>query len=235
MSEISIPYINPIYKKAVQCPLCNYKYTTSKIRSRYIIPTTIDTDFFTLYKQERYNPTLYHVHVCSKCGYSHTENFSLSFSPQERKDFKKHLVSRWNYKDFGGVRTHEDALKTLKLAVYSARLKNEEASVLAGLYMRIMWIHRYLNNEDQVLRFSSLARDAYREAYLVEPLDRPEWPSYKVLYIIGELERRIGNYREAVKNFSLVLNSRKTKADPHIRSLAEKQWQVTREESKSRR
>lgn len=226
------PDMNPTFERNIQCTYCDHHYTTTKVRTRFIRPTSTDTLFFTIYENEEINPLLYHVHVCPVCGYASNDQFSISIPPYIRHTIEKNLTNKWTPQDYTGERSYADAIKTFKLCILTALLKEEKAVVLAGLYLRTAWLYRYLDQPDQVDRFMRLALNMYEKSYVEDDLDDPKMTPLKVLYIIGEIHRRLGNEKEAIKNFSKVIEMKKSYVDPKVVELSRDQWQLTRREMK---
>ena len=225
-------HIPPIFDKKVDCSFCNHSFTTSKVRSRYTRPTHTDTDFCTTYKQEQFSPLLYAVTVCPQCGYASTEQFSAVFSPEAKRSIQSKITDEWQPQDYTGERSVGDALKTYKFAILSSTLKQEKAVVIAGLYLRIVWLYRKLGNEEQEKRFMRMAQQFYKKAYEEDNLSQSEMAPLRVLYLVGELNRRLENYREAVRYFSMVIEKKDTAADPKMVEMARDQWHQTREDQK---
>ncbi|KGP71151.1 DUF2225 domain-containing protein [Pontibacillus yanchengensis] len=222
----------PLYDKSITCPFCSFSYTTKKARSRFIRPIHTDTDFCTTYKHEAINPLYYTVAVCPQCGYSFTDQFSSLFPQDSVTNIQHKLADQWSFQNYSLERTRNESIKTVKLAIYTATLKNEKPIVLAGLYVRVVWLYREAENLFEEARFMRLAEQAYRKSYEEDDLTQTEMSPIRVLYIIGELNRRLGNAHEAIQFFSKVVDKRKTAIDPKIVDMARDQWYQTREDYK---
>lgn len=224
--------IEPTFHKKTQCPYCKYHYTTTKVRSRFVKPLTTDSLFYTTYEDDSCNPLLYHVHVCPDCGYSFNDQFSSSFPPHAKHEIEKNLTSKWSGQDLTGIRNYQDAIRSLKLCIFTAMLKEEKPVVLAGLYLRTLWLYQHLNRPEQEERFMRLAVEQYEKAYIEDRLDQPDMTPLKVLYLIGELYHRLGDQNKALKNFAKVVDKKKASFDPKIVEMARDQWQMIRTETK---
>ncbi|WP_241657198.1 DUF2225 domain-containing protein [Halobacillus salinus] len=224
--------MSPTFERHIQCAYCKYHYTTTKVRSRFIRPVSTDTLFFTVYEQAEINPILYHVHVCPACGYAANDQFSKTIPSHTRKTIEHNITNKWTNQDYSGKRSYEVAIRTFKLCIVTALLKEEKPVVLAGLYLRTAWLYRYLEEPRQVERFMRLALNMYEKSYVVDDLDDPKMTPLKVLYLIGEIHRRLGHEKEAIKNFSKVIEKKKLFIDPKVVEMARDQWQLTRREMK---
>ncbi|MBD0383501.1 DUF2225 domain-containing protein [Paenibacillus sedimenti] len=216
--------IEPLYDITVRCTFCNLAYKTKKVRPSFKKATKTDTDFCLHYKE--LNPEFYVVRICPTCGYAHTENFSDKWNPAQRDMFQARVVQNWTMRDYSGERTWDDALQAYKLALISAQIKNEKSRIVAGLLHHIAWLYRERGDWEQEKRFLTFALEAYISVYETEGMDLN---NARLMYLMGELSRRLSNYNDAVKWFSRVINDRKIMDASMIRASRE-QWIVTRED-----
>ncbi|MEI7025006.1 DUF2225 domain-containing protein [Paenibacillus sp. y28] len=217
--------VEPLYQIQVTCIQCESTFQTSRIRPSFKKAKRSDTDFC-LYFDQRVNPEFYVVRVCPSCGFASTENFSPSMSPAARKEFTDKISKQWTKKNYGGERSWEEALHTYKLALLCAQLKNEKQRVIAGLLHHIAWMYRYKQMEAEERRFMQFALEAYIRVFETEEL---EDNNARLMYLIGELNRRLTNYNEAVRWFSRVIHDKKIMDAGMIRACRE-QWMATRED-----
>lgn len=221
--------LEPLYDKKCKCPICENSFTSKKIRSRFIKLVHTDTDFCPSYSPPENNPIYYQIFVCPKCGYSYQEDFSEYFPPKTKEDIIKKVCANWNPQDFSGKRTIEDAIITYKLAVYCATLKKEKHVIIAGMYMKLAWLNRLLENKDQEQRFLKLAIQEYTETYSVQDYLGTPVSEVRVLYLLGELSWRTGNIKEAGLNFSRVIEQQKNTTEIKIVEMAKERWQEIRQ------
>jgi uncharacterized protein len=225
MMEILSPY----FERNIRCHLCEQPFTTTKIRSRFVKLKGLDTDFCPLYISKELNPLIYNVHVCPHCGYSFTDDFYPKFIPAIKDKLALTLFERWTPKNYGAHRTIEESINTYKLAIFCGIEKKEKHIVIAGLYLRTAWLYRIMNNHEEEQRFLKLAVQEYVNAYLIEDVPRYGMSEVKLLYLIGELSRRTGQYIQAASYFSRVFQLRKHTIEKRIVEMARDQWYLTRE------
>jgi len=166
------------------------------------------------------------VRVCPYCGFAFTENSVKKLTEPQRKIIMEKVTSQWKFKDYGGVRTWEDALYTYKMAVACGQLIQEKERVMAGLLHHIAWLYRYKNDEAQEKRFLELALNAYTRVYETES---DSLDNARLMYLLGELNRRLKRYPEAIKWFGRVINDKKI-MDSAMIQASRAQWAVTRED-----
>jgi uncharacterized protein (DUF2225 family) len=216
--------LEPLYQIKIVCPQCEQEFQTSRVRPSLKKAIRTDSDFCAYYKNE--NPDFYVVRVCPHCGFTSTEHSTVQLSDQQTKLFKDKIGNRWQPREYGGHRSWEEALETYKLGLLCAQVIGEKERVVASLLQHIAWMYRYQGNEEQELRFLKFSLDSYVRVYELEGVGAN---NAKLLYLIGELHRRTGNFNEAVRWFSRVINDKKIMDAAMIRASRE-QWSVLREQ-----
>ncbi|MDZ5472114.1 DUF2225 domain-containing protein [Bacillus sp. 31A1R] len=224
--------ITPLFDKNCECPICKQKFTTKKVRSRFIKVTEYDSDFCPTYASSENNPILYHVNVCPHCGFSFSDDTNPYFHPGSKELIIEKVCSQWVPRDYGEERTVYDAIKSYKLAAFCATLKKEKHVNIAGLYMRLAWLYRSLNDPDQEGRFMKLATHEYLESYMADDFRGTQVSDVRIFYLIGELSRRNGLIEQAVKYFSKVIEKQKSTVETKIVSMARERWYEIREMQK---
>lgn len=221
--------IDPLYDKKITCPACQSNFTTKKIRSRAIRTKETDTDFCMTYQDPELDPDLYYVHVCQACGYAGTEQFSTKLSVEATDAIQKKITDKWTPADYGQKRSIGVAINAYKLALYTGTLTNEKAIVMAGVALRLAWLHRKGGEAAPEERFLRMALTYYTQAYAEADYSHSNMTDIRVLYLIGEIHRRLGNRAEAIKSFSEVIQHKHKELDPKIVEMAREQNQEARQ------
>ncbi|ULL18423.1 DUF2225 domain-containing protein [Paenibacillus sp. H1-7] len=216
--------VEPLFQVKVECACCESAFQTSRVRPSFKKATHTDTDFCIHYKET--NPDYYVVRICPYCGYASTENTSNVFTPAHKEAFYNKVAVNWQFKDYGGERSWDDAMYAYKLALLCAQIKNEKGRVVAGLLHHIAWLYRYKQDTEQERRFLQFALDAYTNVFETEGADLN---NARLMYLMGELHRRLNQYKEAVKWFGRVINDKSIMDSAMIRACRE-QWAATREQ-----
>lgn len=228
--------IPPLYDKKYNCMLCKEPFTTKKIRSRFIKVKKYDTDFCPTYASEENNPMLYYINVCPHCGFSFSDDFNPYFAPGTVETIIRKVCEKWVPSTiYSKERDILTAIKTLKLSSYCATLKKEKHIVIAGIYMRIAWLYRNMENEEQEKRFMKLGLNEYIESYTADDFQSKQISDVRVLYMIGELSRRIGDIDQAIKYFSKVIEKQNSTIDVQVIDWARERWHEIRELKKENR
>ncbi|GAB6988014.1 DUF2225 domain-containing protein [Paenibacillus pini] len=216
--------LEPLYSIDVTCYNCEHKFTSSRVRPSYKKAIRTDSDFCSYYKNE--NPDFYVVRVCPECGFASTENSLERLNDTQKKDFREKIGNRWIKRDFGGKRNWDVALETYKLALLCAQTIGDTERIVASILHHISWLHRYKGDELQERRFLTYCLESYIRVYELEGVGAN---NARLLYLIGELNRRIGEFTNAVKWFARVINDKNIIDSAMIRASRE-QWAVLREQ-----
>ncbi|OBZ09608.1 hypothetical protein A8L34_20215 [Bacillus sp. FJAT-27264] len=214
----------PLYSIKVQCCNCDHEFSTSRVRPSLKKAVRRDADFCSYYKNE--NPDYYVVRVCPQCGFASTENSADKLADWQRKAFNDQLGKRWKTRDFGDKRSWEEALETYKLALLCAQSINDKDRIIASLLHHIAWLYRYQGDTAQEMRFLQYSLDAYIKVY---EGDGSGGNDARLMFLIGELNRRTGNFSDAVKWFSRLVNDQRIMDAAMIRAARE-QWTILREQ-----
>lgn len=216
--------LEPLYQIKVTCIQCENEFSTSRVRPSFKRAVRTDSDFCAYYQKE--NPDYYVVRVCPSCGFASTENSLDRLTDLQRAKFEEAIGSRFSKRNFGGHRDWAIALETYKLGLLCAQTVGEKERIIASLLHHIAWLYRYKNNQEQEKRFLQYSLESYIHVYENEGAGDSD---ARLMYLIGELHRRVENYNEAVKWFSRVINDKRIMDAAMIRASRE-QWAMLRED-----
>ncbi|WP_235775208.1 MULTISPECIES: DUF2225 domain-containing protein [Paenibacillus] len=216
--------LEPLYSIKVKCCNCEEEFMTSRVRPSLKRAVRRDADFCSYYQNE--NPDYYVVRVCPHCGFASTENSVERLTDWQRKTFMMQIGSRWETRSFEGKRSWSEALETYKLALLCAQAIQDKERLIASLLHHIAWMYRYNGDKAQELRFLKHSLDSYINVFQHEGISGSD---ARLMFLIGELNRRTGQFNEAVKWFSRIVNDRQIVDAAMIRAARE-QWGVIREQ-----
>lgn len=229
--------VSALYDKNCRCRHCEATFTTKRIRSGTLTMVKRDSDFYTTFTEQSLNPIYYTVSVCPQCGFAFTDQFRDKLAPWQKQVVDEQISAKWTPKDFGHIRALGEAIVSYKLAIYAAELTDQPHAVKAGLYLRLAWLYRSQENTDEEIRFIDMAVDEYEQSYIHTDYLRSdkEMSEVRLLYLIGELYRRLEKFDLAIKYFGKALAFRNHTIESGIIRMAQDQWQVAREEYREKK
>lgn len=222
--------ISPYYEKKIECLHCKKGFPTLKVRSRFIKVSDTDTDFMPVYGEGDVPAMYYNVFVCEHCGFSFTEDFSRYFPPGTAEEIQSQITDKWVQHNFKGERSVFQAIQVYKLALVCANIKKEKYVAKAGLALRLAWFYRSLHNEAQERRFMEIARDQYMESFSTEDYASTQMSATRIMYMIAELSRRLGDMKNATRFFSKVIESQRVGGEAKVIEMAKERWEEVRAE-----
>ncbi|MCO1600576.1 DUF2225 domain-containing protein [Desulfosporosinus nitroreducens] len=222
--------VKAFYEKKLTCIFCGSPFISQRVRSRFAVPYRTDSDFCPHFREGNYNPHYYFVNVCPECGFAFSEEFSEQFPLGSKELINSRITKHWKKRDFGEERDLQQALESYKLAILAGTLKKEKNAVLAGLCLRLAWLYRTEDNTEQEMRFLVLALKAYEESFVHSDFADTSMSEIRVLFMIGELSRRLEQYKKAVSYFSKIIQHKNADGEPKIVNLAREQWREAAEE-----
>lgn len=217
-----------LYIKTIGCPVCDGEFQTCKVKTSALRITKRDEDMCPYYGRE--NPIFYQIIVCPKCGYANFESKYHDINSIQ-KDKLEGLKDIWKERDLGGERSIEQAIDTYKLAILCLNRMEYSSLDIGKACLRLAWLYRYKSQSADEIRFIDFTIENFKNAYTNEMMIADE-EEIIVLFIIGELSRRRGQYREALLWFDKVLKHKDIKRKRHIEIRTREQWQACREEYK---
>ena len=208
-----------LFMKKMTCPVCGTDFQSPKVRRSKYFVSKVDTDFCTYYKRE--NPLYYNVHICPSCGYGYTEKFPPP-SDVSKEEIMNHF-SKFNL-DFSGPRSINLALLAYWRAFDCALYQNAKKILLAGLMLHIAWLYRFQEDAESEVKCLTESLNYYNEAF---EKDSDSGNPAMTLYVMGEINRRLGKDREAILCFTSIINDKKIR-DAGIIRMARERWQDMR-------
>ncbi len=80
-----------------------------------------------------------------------------------------------------------------------------------------------------------ISRDHYMESYSTEDYSSTQMSDVRIMYMIAELSRRIGDLENATRFFSRVIEKQSTGGEAKVIDMAKEQWAVIRKEKEQAR
>lgn len=215
-----------LYSKEVKCPVCSKNFKVTKVKSKGCKVSSRDTDFCVYY--ENLNPLYYDIWVCEFCGYASQADKFEELNNRDSRILLENLAPKWNKRSFAGMRNIEMAIETFKIALLNLQVRKAKASDFAKICLRLSWLYR-IKKDEKELEFLKFTLKYYNETYEKERFPVEKLDEFTCLYMIGELNRRIGNYEESVKWLSRLISSPDARKNPSLIETARDQFQLVKE------
>lgn len=224
---------SPFFERQYTCPICKTNFTSLAVRSSSVYVEQKEPDLHVIYRGV--SPLHYSIIVCPGCYYATSnKSFTQEIDP---KLLEKLISALYQLRpdqpnDYTRERDLDTALDSFKLAIRSAQLKQVRAGELAGLFMGAAWMSREAGDPELEEVYLKEALSHYLEAYNRDFKSIGNMSDVQAAYLIGELYRRTGNYKEAISWFNRVIVHKYIKQYPNIEKLAREQWALARDQSK---
>lgn len=224
----NISEANMLYEKEIECPICKTKFKVKAVKTSYYKIYKKDSDFFLRYAYV--NPYFYDVYVCNTCGYSAMKVDFNKIRDFEKESIIKNISIKWKCKEYAPIYDVEIAIQRYKLALLNYCAIKSKSSKKAMTCLKIAWMYRILENNENENKFLKNALIGFEEAFFNESFPIYGLDKFSCMYLIGEINRRVGNNKEALKWFGQVLVVPGAKVK--IKDMARDQRDLIREEEK---
>lgn len=208
-----------LYDKTYACPVCgnSFKEKTVKIGKARLISK--DTDLMPKY--ENINPLFYDVVICPRCGYSALIKYFDKIKQDQADLIRAKISSKFKARIYPEIYNLDIAIERYKLALLNSVVKNAKNSEKAYICLKTAWLYRLKDSKKDERKFLEQAFIGFKEAYEKEAFPICGMDKFTLMYLLGELSRRLGDNHEALLWFSKVIVS--TNVSPRIKELARDQ------------
>ena len=217
------------YQTTVTCPVCANIFKEKAVKSSSFRVASKDTDFFIRY--EIINPYFYDVWICNKCGYSALKVDFPKLRENEAKLVLQNITPKFKSKEFPEDYDISIAIERYKMALINAVYTEAKASKKAMICLKIAWMYRLLgseNSKETERNFLKEALTGFEQAYMKEIFPIYGMDSHIMMYLIGELNRRLSKYSIALNWLSKLITSKGVK--PNLKELARTQKDLIKDE-----
>ena len=212
------------------CPVCGKSVKVVKVKSR-LAAFRMDDDYCCHYTEM--NPYLYYIWVCDGCGFAADERVFLAPLSKEKKELLKNAFdNKPVHFKFDVNRTVPDGVASLKLAIFCAKVMKSPLARIAGLELRLAWIYRLADQLEDEEKAEQEALELYKRSLATEHFPIGNMTDTMVAYLIGAINVRLGNYKQAVQYLSSIVDENNTLGDSRVARDARRLWQEVRDKSK---
>lgn len=194
-----------LYDTQVTCPVCETTFKARAVKTSAARISKKDSDSFIRYNV--INPYFYDVWVCNSCGYSAMKSDFHKIRSYQIDSVKEKITSRWRGKNYPDVYDIDIAIERYKLSLLNYVVTDAKSSKKAMNCLKLAWMYRLKEDSDNEITFLNQAIDGFNDAYYSEDFPIYEMNKFTTMYLIGELNRRVGKLDEALTWFSKVITS----------------------------
>ncbi|MDD3224200.1 MAG: DUF2225 domain-containing protein [Clostridium sp.] len=216
-----------LYDKTVLCPVCRNKFKARALKKFSYRIVDKSSDFFINYSAEKLNPYFYDVWLCNSCGYTTMKTDFEKIRASKKELVIKNISSKWRPKDYPNVYDENIAIERFKLALLTYTIIGAPNYMKAMNCLKIAWVYRILKDNENEVSYMEKALAGFNEAYIKEDFPMYGMDRFTLMYLIGELSRRLNKEDESLIWFSNVLGS--TMASSKIKSLTRDQRDLIKE------
>lgn len=213
--------IEALYDVDIKCPVCNKKFTVSKTRSKFMKLIKRDSDNCPYY--EDINPIFYTAYVCPECGYAALDRHFLDVTVNGKAEIKNSITPKWRKRVYEGKRDIHTAIEIHMLVLLNYTIMHYPYHEIGKLCLKISWLYRYLNDEKEI-EFLKKSYTMLERSYTKEPIHEDLNNEANVLFLLGEISRRLGNYKKSVEWFGYALQSEGMKSNNTLEKMTREQW-----------
>lgn len=189
---------NDLMQKDYDCPICRNRFKASRPRMAKLKLVGVDNDFRPYY--EGLDVINYEVVVCNSCGFTALNNTFSDFNTLNIERTRMGLRTINVSKSYTIEVTSTEAAERYLAAIQLLEHRQTTDSQYYYLYLRLAWIYRVLDDEDALENEFLALRKAlfYLEAaYKTEEIPFFDMDKSNIVFLIGELARRVGDYEKA--------------------------------------
>lgn len=192
--------LNHLFDKHVTCPVCDAKFTTKSVKVKSPRIISKDSDFFIRYSVA--NPYFYDVWICNSCGYAAMKSDFEKIKFHKKELVLSNVTTKWKPRDYPDILDEKLAIERYKLALLNAILIDLPNSTKAMISLKMAWMYRLLGDNTQETLLLKEALDGFNQAYISENFPIYGLQRDSLMYLLGDLNRKLGNSQDALLWYS---------------------------------
>ncbi|MEF9934048.1 MAG: DUF2225 domain-containing protein [Clostridium sp.] len=209
-----------IYNKTYTCPCCENQFKSRTVRNGKLKIVSKDSDLFQ--RCEPFNPIIYDVVICNKCGYAAMGKiFEKKLHKDEIIAIATKITPSYKHREYPSIYDINIGIDRLKLSLISSMTKGAKASEVGYTCIKIAWLYRLLDDNESENIFIENAYNKLNEAYSKENPPILGMDYNTIVYLVAELARKTGRHSEALKLFGIIITSPSTPS--RIKEIAKEQ------------
>lgn len=216
-----------LYNKSYSCPVCGNNFTSRAVKVGKTRVVSSDSDLMPRY--ENLNPLFYDVILCPKCGYAALIKYFEKIKQDQIELINTLITPKFKARIYPEIYDIDIAIERYKLSLLNAVVKKAKASEKAYICLKLGWMYKLKEDTKNEKTFQEQAFIGFKEAFSKEVHPICGMDSFTVMYLLGELSRRLGDNVEALRWLGNVIVA--PNANPRLKEKARDQKDIIRANS----
>ena len=224
-----------LWQKEVTCPVCSHTFITNNYRSKSLTVLKKEDDFHEIYGV--INPIAFDIWVCPECLYAAKKEDYETINPEVLEKIAMDKSMRKKAAgdiDFNLVRDYETGIMSYRLAFMCYQFRRATFAFIGSLHLKCAWLARERGDAELEKRELKSVIENYETAFSIGEKISGQISEVGVLYLIGELYRRLGDSNMAVKYLMKVRQNPNADSDKAIVRMASDVMDNIRKEKNKR-
>jgi uncharacterized protein (DUF2225 family) len=217
-----------VYDKSYICPVCGNEVKARTVKVGKARNLGKDTDLMPRFGN--INPLFYDVILCEQCGYAALPRYFEKIRHEQALLIKSTITPKFRAKSYPELYDVDIAIERYKFALLNAVVKNSRVSEKAFICLKLSWMSRLKEDSENEQKFSQQALTGFKEAFTKESFPICGMDTYTLVYLLGELSRRLGDNEAALRWLGKVIVT--PGISPRLKELARDQRDLMRDSSK---
>lgn len=223
--KLQVDPINFLYLKTYHCPVCSNEFKEKTVKVGKSRRVSMDTDLMPRY--DKINSLFYEVVICPTCGYSALIKYFDKLKSDQVELIREKISSNFKPKVYPDLFDLDIAIERFKLTLLNALVKQARTSEKAFICLKLSWLYRLKEDPANETKFMEQAYIGFNESFSTEPFPICGMDMYTLMYLIGELARRLEKYDEALQWLSRVITGKNV--NTRLKELARDQKDLIKE------
>jgi len=207
-----------LYPKEAICPVCEKMYIDQVVRTSKLRVESTDGDL--RHRYQTLDPVMYEAQLCYQCGYAALRPYFEKIDERQKDIIRKKITPEYKTIEYPAPYTAELALTRYDQALLCCEALEVKYSRHAITYLKKGWVLRdMIGRKADEMEAIRLAYENLQNAFTTENFPLGNLDEITSKYMISELARRLGNFKEALRWIGDVIISRD--ALPAIKKRAE--------------
>jgi uncharacterized protein (DUF2225 family) len=215
--------MDTLFDRVYDCQVCENTFKSKQVRTSAIRPKSRDKDFHAYYEGD--NPTHYGIICCPYCGYAQFESdFKQALTESDKEKIRKFISSRWHYQNFSLCRDLDQVIRLYMIALASYKVLGASYYTFGKIYLRLAWCYREAEDTENEQKYLGMSMAAFSDSYEKESHEGNDMRELEITYMLGEIHRQLGMYKEAVQWYDKAINHPSAYKNQMIKKYAREQW-----------